>query len=245
VTARRRRILAVLYGVACHGTFLLAVGLMVRGLLTGMASGIGRLSGAPALVSNALLIAQFPLLHSFLLTRRGRGGLARLAPSGLGQTLGPTTFALVAAVQLIATFLLWSPSGVLLWQPTGTVKLLHGAAFVGAWVFLGKALYDAGIGLQTGWIGWIAAWRGERPAYPGLPETGLFARCRQPIYLGFGLTLWTAPVWTLDHLAVALVWGAYCVVGPLLKERRFASIYGKDFAAYRQRVPYLVPRLFS
>jgi len=89
-----------------------------------------------------------------------------------------------------------------------------------------------------------ALWRGERPAFGGLPTTGTFALCRQPIYFGFALTLWTGPVWTIDHLVVALVWSAYCLVGPLAKERRFASHYGGDFARYRARTPYFFPRLF-
>ena len=69
-----------------------------------------------------------------------------------------------------------------------------------------------------------------------------FAACRQPIYLGFALTLWTGPVWTPDRLVLALPWTLYCLVGPLWKERRFAALHGDRFDAYRQRVPYIVPR---
>jgi len=239
----RRRALAFLYGMVCHGLFILAVSVMVRGLLRGMENGLGRLEGTGALIGNAFLLAQFPLLHSLLLGRRGRRVLTRLAPADLGPTLAPTTYALIAALQISITFLLWSPSGILLWRPQGTLEILHRTAFVGAWIFLGKALFDAGLGLQTGWIGWTSAWRGRTLRYPDLPRTGLFARCRQPIYLGFALILWTGPVWTLDHLALALAWSIYCGLGPLHKERSFLAMYGEAFAAYRSRTPYLFPRL--
>ncbi len=245
MSSLRRRSLALAYGATCHGIFAVAVTAMAVGLYTGMQSGFGRLTGPAAVLANALLLAQFPLLHSWLLTRRGRRSLGALAPRELGSTLSPTTYAITASLQIGATFLLWSPSGVVLWQPPGALAALHAAAFVGAWLFLGKALFDAGLGLQTGWLGWTAAWLGRAPRYPSLPRTGLFKRTRQPIYLGFALLLWTGPVWTLDHLAIAFAWTTYCALGPLHKERRFAAIYGQDFEAYAQEVPYMLPRIYS
>lgn len=239
-----RRAIALTYGLLCHGGFLVGVGSMAYGLLTGLASGHGPFTGATALAANLMLVLQFPLLHSFFLARHGRRIFARLAPFGFGRTLAPTIYAIFAAAQIGVTFTFWSPTGVLLWEPEGVPRSLHLAAFGAAWVFLVKALHDAGLGLQTGSIGWMALWRGESPSYPGLPERGLFAACRQPIYLGFALVLWTAPIWTLDHLVLAIVWGTYCVVGPLLKERRFEAAYGAAFASYKARVPYFVPKVF-
>jgi protein-S-isoprenylcysteine O-methyltransferase Ste14 len=239
-----RRLVAILYGAACHGTFLVAVSAMTVGLFCGLSSGLGRLQGPQAILANSLLVLQFPLLHSWLLTRPGRRALAACAPARLGSTLTPTAFAFCAALQIGATFLLWSPSHIVLWAPSGAAFALHLAAFVAAWAFLGKALFDAGLGLQTGSIGWIAAWKGVRPNFPPLPERGLFAACRQPIYLGFALVLWTGPTWTPDHLALALAWSLYCLVGPLHKERRFLATYGEDFQRYRARTPYLLPRIF-
>jgi len=239
----RTRTLALTYGLLCHGSFVVAVSVMGYGLFTGMGSGLGPFHGAAALGANALLVLQFPLLHSLFLTRQGRTWLGRLAPSHMGRSLGPTLYATFASAQLLATFLLWSPSGVLLWRPSGALLGLHLAAFAVAWLFLIKALHDAGLGLQTGWIGWTAAWNGTAPRYPGLPETGLFARCRQPIYLGFALILWTSPTWTLDRLLLASAWGLYCVLGPIHKERRFAVIHGQDFDDYRRRVPYFLPKV--
>lgn len=65
---------------------------------------------------------------------------------------------------------------------------------------------------------------------------------RQPVYLAFSLTLWTGPVWTADHLLIAVVWTIYCVVAPRHKERRYARQYGESFASYRAAVPYWIPR---
>ncbi len=71
---------------------------------------------------------------------------------------------------------------------------------------------------------------------------GLFAACRQPIYLGFALVLWTAPVWSLDWLLLTAPWTVYGVVGPRWKEQRWERLFGERFRAYRATVPYLLPR---
>ena len=241
----RRRAWALAYGIACHGTFALAVSILARQLFVGMEGGMGRLDGALAFAANALLVAQFPLLHSLLLSTRGRPWLSRMAPPGLGRRLGTTTFALISALQIFLTCALWSPMHVVVWSPGETGRVLLVLACAGAWMFLGKALWDAGLGLQTGFIGWSAVWRDREPQYPGLRTHGLFAGCRQPVYLGFALVLWTGPTWTIDHLMIAVGWGAYCFIGPYFKERRCLSFYGSEFETYRRRVPYFVPRLFS
>lgn len=237
----RRRGLAALSGVLCHGTFLVAVTAMFLGLHDGLTAGRGTFTGAAAWAANLALALQFPLVHSFLLTDRGRGWLARAFGARHGSALAPTTYAWSAALQILATFLLWSPSGAVWWQPTGSALLAQRALYGGAWLFLGKALLDGGLGLQTGWIGWTAVWSGRKVRFPALPRAGLFARCRQPIYLGFALTLWTGPVWTPDRLLLAALWSVYCVLGPLKKERRYLRRHGEAFAEYQRTVPYMLP----
>jgi protein-S-isoprenylcysteine O-methyltransferase Ste14 len=237
--------MAVAYGAACHGLFAAAIGAMVLALATGLQGGAGHARGGYALVANGLLLLQFPLLHSALLTRRGRRILIALAPERFGATLAPTTYALIASAQLLAVFTLWTPSGVVWWQAQGVLYWAIQAVNASAWLFVARAIWDASLGLQTGFIGWRAVFTGRPLKYPPFPDWGLFARCRQPIYFGFAMTLWIGPVWTPDHLAIALVWTLYCVIAPLHKEQRYLRIYGEAFAAYRRRVRYLVPSVFS
>ena len=118
-----QRALAWVYGLSCHAAFAAAVALMARGLYTGMQSGGGTLAGASAWAANLLLTLQFPLLHSFLLTRRGRRLLARLAPLRLGERLSTTTYAGIASLQLLLVFTLWSPSGIVLWSAAGGARV--------------------------------------------------------------------------------------------------------------------------
>jgi protein-S-isoprenylcysteine O-methyltransferase Ste14 len=232
---------ALVWGLACHGLFVVAIAWMVVGLHEGLTTGAGGLSGWGALAANALLVLQFPLLHSFLLAGPGRRLLARLVPFGLGRDLAPTSFGIVASLQLLVAFGLWSPSGVVLFAAQGALRPVFEVAFVASWLFLVKALWDAGLSLQTGFVGWSAVLRGRRPAFGAFPQHGLFRACRQPVYLAFATTLWTGPVLSVDRVALALAWSAYCAVGPLLKEGRYRTWYGDAYRAYQARVPYLLP----
>jgi protein-S-isoprenylcysteine O-methyltransferase Ste14 len=234
-----RRLIALSYGALAHSLFLAGVGAMLLNLHEGMCCALGTAHGMAALAANALLVLQFPIVHSLLLRRRGLRALSRLAPAGLGGDLATTTFSGIAALQLILTFLLWSPSGVVWFRPHGAAAVAMNGLYAASWLFLIKALWDAGLPLQTGWMGWTAVLRGRRPEFAPFPTRGLFSVCRQPVYLGFALTLWTGAVWTPDHLALAVAWTIYCLVGPRFKERRYLERYGEEFRKYQTAVPYM------
>ena len=238
---RRQRGTAIALGAANHALFGVGVGCMMLGLYTGMQSGAGPLQGPAAWLANAVLALQFPFLHSYLLTPAGRARLARLAPPGLGRELSTTTYAMAASLQLLVVFGLWSPSGVVWWEPAGALRTAFGLAFGASWLLLAKSMWDAGLDVQSGALGWLSVARGRRPAYGPFPQHGLFRVCRQPVYLAFALTLWTGPAWTPDHLAIALVWAAYCVLGARVKERRYLAAFGAPFRAYQRRVGFWWP----
>lgn len=239
---RRRTVVAVCYGVICHACFILGVASMMIAMYFGMSRSLGTLHGPWRWIANAALLVAFPVMHSVLLHPRGRALLARLAPAGTGATLATTTYATIAGLQVFALFALWSPSGTIWWQARGVALGILISLYAASWLLLGKSMLDAGLSLQTGSLGWTALLRGRKPAYPKMPQTGLFRLTRQPIYVAFALTLWTVPTWTPDQLVVALTLTAYCLVGPLFKEARFRRIHGSAFDTYARGVPYWLPR---
>jgi len=241
---RPQRLVALLYGLACHLAFAAAVGVMMWKLYRGLSGGPS-LPFPQALAWDALLILQFPLIHSLLLTPAGARFLGRLAPLGLGADLKTTTFALVASLQILFALLAWSPLGPVWREFHGPLALFSSTLYLGGWLLLLKSMSDAGLGVQMGYLGWLAVFRNQRPAYPPFRERGSLRYSRHPMYLAYAIILWTGPVWSLDHLLLAGVWSLYCVLAPLHKESRTLRRSGPAYASYRKRVPYFIPRFRS
>lgn len=238
----RRRRLAIVYGLTCHTLFLAAVLSAMLAMYRGMSLGFLFHWGRTAsMFWDAVLLLQFPLLHSFLLSARGKGWLMKLAPQDIARDLTTTLFTIIASVQMLVLYLCWSPIGPTFWQAQGAAKVVLSLAYLSSWLFLGQAMADGGLATQTGFLGWTAVFRGQRPNYPSMPETGLFKHTRHPIYLAFATIVWMVPVWTLDQLILALIFTTYCLLGPLHKEKRFLKRYGQKFRDYQKRVPYFLP----
>lgn len=230
-------------GALCHLVFTMTVFAMMAAMFFGMSRSLGSVPWPEAWIANAFLVLQFPLTHSLLLTGPGRKLLCRLVPGSYGTTLQTTTYAIVASLQLLALFALWTPSGIIWWQAQGSAYWLLCLAYGSSWLMLMKASFDAGVEVQSGALGWMSLVANTRPVFPDMPTRGLFRLVRQPIYVAFALTLWTVPVWTPDQLALAVSLTAYCLLAPRFKERRFKRQFGDRFENYRRQVPYCVPRL--
>ncbi|MEM8878705.1 MAG: isoprenylcysteine carboxylmethyltransferase family protein [Pseudomonadota bacterium] len=240
---RGRIAVAVIYGATCHLIFGAAVLAMISAMFFGMSKSLGQIEAGWSWLANAALLLQFPLAHSVLLSPFGRRLLSKLAPSPYGQTLGTTTYAIIASAQLLLLFALWTPSGVIWWRAEGWAFWLLCTLYAGSWLLLMKASFDAGAEVQSGALGWLSLVQNVQPLFPDMPTTGLFRLIRQPIYVAFALTLWTVPVWTPDQLAIAVTYTAYCLLAPRLKERRFKRMYGERFERYKAQTPYALPSL--
>ena len=238
-----RILVALLAGALCHFLFALAVFAMIVAMFFGMSRSFGQVAWPFGAAVNILLILQFPLVHSVLLTSSGRRLLARLVPGPHGATLSTTTYATIASVQLLALFALWSPSGVVWWEAEGAAFYLLVMCYAASWLLLIKASFDAGAEVQSGALGWMSLVAHAKPVFPDMPVLGLFRLIRQPIYVAFALTLWTVPVWTPDQLLLAICLTGYCILAPMLKERRFSAAYGSRFRTYCSEVPYMIPRI--
>ncbi|UMA65877.1 isoprenylcysteine carboxylmethyltransferase family protein [Roseivivax marinus] len=239
---RTRIAVALAYGALCHLVFAAAILAMVWTLWNGMMTGLGAVPFPYAILVNAALVLQFPLLHSLFLNGRGAKVPGRVLPGPWGKTLAATTYTIFASLQLLALFLLWTPSGIVWWRAEGAALWVVLALHVASWLFLVKSNLDAGAELQSGALGWMSLVQLRDPAWPDMPTRGLFTLIRQPIYVGFTLVLWTVPTWTPDQLAVAAVLTAYCLIAPArLKEPRYLRRFGAQYARYRDAVPYMIP----
>jgi hypothetical protein len=86
-----------------------------------------------------------------------------LAPAVIGSRMATTTYAILASIQVFMLFALWTPSGVIWWRAMGIVLWFMSSLYMAAWLLLLKAIWDAGLTLQTGFLGWWAIANGRAP----------------------------------------------------------------------------------
>ena len=236
------RYLPAAYGLLTLLLFGLAVVLMNFRIYFGLDRNLFEFHLQHPLILDLLLLLQFPLFHSLLLGP-SRKFLFFWSQNQTLKKLSTTTYVFIASIQLLIVFLFWQFIGPTYLEPTGQLYWLFSLAFIFSNFYLAKAMYDAGLGVQLGYAGWIAAATNSKVKYPEMPQKGSFKYCRQPIYLAFFLILWLSPFWTFDKIFLALPWSLYCIFGPLLKEKRFGKIYGDKFNLYKKRVSYFIPSL--
>ena len=112
-TSKTHRATAIAYGIVCHTLFVGGVGAMIVAMFFGMSRSLGRVPTSWSAPTNAMLLVQFAFLHSLLLSPFGATILKRLAPAVIGSRMATTTYAILASIQVLLLFALWTPSGVI------------------------------------------------------------------------------------------------------------------------------------
>jgi methanethiol S-methyltransferase len=84
----------------------------------------------------------------------------------------------------------------------------------------------------------------DAPRYGPSPftECGLYRRIRYPLMAGFVVVFWSAPVITAAHVLFAATATGYILAGIACEEHDLIQSLGDTDAAYRTRVPALIPR---
>jgi len=238
-----KRLIAFAYGIACYGaffvTFLYAVGFLGNiGVPKSIDSGPQRPLAVALLIDGALL-AIFAIQHSVM----ARPWFKRAWTAIVPETVERSTYVLFSSLALALMFYAWEPIGGVIWKTDGALAaIIYGLYVVGLGiVFLSTFLinhFDL-FGLRQVYLYMV----GEKYTQLKFRTPFFYRYVRHPLYVGWLLTFWSAPVMTVAHLFFAIMTTAYILVAIQFEEKDLVTYHGDEYRRYRKQVPMLVPRL--
>ena len=234
--------IAFLYGLAAYlvffGTILYAIG-FVTGLVVPKTIDTGTVVPvAEALIVNLLLMSLFAIQHSVMARRQFKEWWTQYVPKSVERS----TYVLLASLALILLFWQWRPMPAVLWQvtdPTIATAIL-GVSFVG-WLMVFFATFLINHFELFGVHQVVNNLAGREMPAVRFKTPVLYKVVRHPIYLGFIIAFWAAPMMTVGHLLFAAVTTAYIFVGIFLEERDLTELFGDEYRRYCERVSMIVP----
>jgi protein-S-isoprenylcysteine O-methyltransferase Ste14 len=236
------RIGAFLYGLVAYVvffvSFLYAVG-FVEGLLVPKNIDTGTaVPMSEALVVDLLLMSLFAVQHSVMARKSFKRWWTQFVPASIERS----TYVLFASLALLLLFWQWRPLPDVMWQvadPQIAVAIM-GLSFFGFLLVLTSTFlinHFELFGLHQVANNLV----GRDMPEPRFRTPLLYGFVRHPLYLGFIIAFWAAPVMTLGHFLFAAVTTAYIFVGIFLEERDLVEMFGDEYRRYRKTAAMLIP----
>jgi len=236
------RFIALLYGLAAYlvffFTFLYAIG-FVEGLWVPKTIDTGTVAPTTeALIVNLLLMSLFAVQHSVMARRQFKEWWTQYVPKSVERS----TYVLFASLALLLLFWQWRPMPDVMWQVAdpSTAMAITGLSFVG-WLLVLTSTFLINHFELFGVHQVVNNLAGRSMSEPRFKAPVLYKVVRHPIYLGFIIAFWAAPVMTVGHALFAAVTTAYIFVGIWLEERDLTELFGDEYRRYKERVSMLVP----
>ena len=232
-----KRALALLYGVLCYVVFL-AVFLRAIWFVWRMDSLAPTSPWVRALVIDAVLLGLFAVQHSGM----ARQGFKRVWTRIVPQPVERSTYVLIASLVLLAVVEFWQPLPGVVWhvKAPSAVMLLNVLFWFG-WLLLVTCTFLVDhfdlFGLKQVW----RYWRGMPYEPPTFKTPGPYRFVRHPLYLGFLIAFWSAPLMTSGRLFFSVMCTGYILLAIQFEERDLIDFHGEQYKVYRSGVSMIVP----
>ena len=235
------RVTAFVYGVLCYlaflAAFLYAIGFLGNFGVPKPMDSQPVLPFVQALAIDAALLGLFALQHSIMARPWFKAAWTKLVPASVERS----TYVLFSSLALFLLYWKWEPMPGVVWKVesgygTLAVRLLYAAGWLtvlGATFLINH--FDL-FGLRQVWLHLQG-----RPYSPLQFRTPVLYRyVRHPLYVGWLLVFWSAPVMTVAHLVFAVATTAYILVAIQFEERDLLRAH-PEYAEYRRSVPMILP----
>jgi protein-S-isoprenylcysteine O-methyltransferase Ste14 len=163
----------------------------------------------PALAINLTLLALFAVQHSVMARPWFKAAWTRIVPTPVERS----TYVLFSSAALLLLFWKWQPMGGVIWEVNNAYGqlMLESSYLTGVLIVLVTTFllnhFDL-FGLRQVWLNLLG-----RPYTPLTFRTPAPYRIvRHPLYVGWLLMFWSAPLMTSAHLVFALATTAYILI---------------------------------
>jgi len=239
-----KRMVAFVYGIACYGVFfatlLYAIGFLGNfGVPKSIDSGLDG-SIATALLIDGALLGLFALQHSIMARPWFKRIWTRIVPDPVERS----TYVLFSSVALLLLFWQWRPIGGVIWKIESGIAqtIIVGLYATGLLIVLLSTFlinhFDL-FGLRQVYLYLV----GRRYTHLQFRTPYFYRYVRHPLYFGWLLTFWAAPVMTVAHLFFAAMTTVYILLAIRFEEADLIAAHGEEYQRYRRQVPIIVPAL--
>jgi len=237
-----RKLSVALYSTIAYlfflATFVYAVG-FVEALVVPKNIDNGEAAGSfTAVLVDLALLGLFAVQHSVM----ARQGFKRVWTRIVPEEAERSTYVLAASAALALLLWQWRPLPHNVWSVQGAAAhLITACSWLGWSMVLASTFLISHFHLFGLSQGFARLLRRRLPEQQ-FTTPFLYRWLRHPLYAGFILAFWAAPVMSVGHLLFAAATTGYILLGIWLEERDLLAHFGRRYQEYRESVGMLLPR---
>ena len=197
------------------------------------------IAGSPsqAILVDLGLLALFAVQHSVMARPAFKRVWVRVIPKSIERS----TYVLAASLVLIVLIWQWRPILTPIWSVSSAGESVLKATFWLGWALLLFSTFLLNHFELFGLSQVYSHMRSLESPAPVFRTPLLYRVVRHPLYLGFVIAFWSAPVMTGGHLLFSLATTGYILIGIFFEERDLTQLFGDQYRSYRNRVSMLLP----
>lgn len=239
-----KKISIFIYGLSCYLMFLVvfvyAVGFIGNIKVNNSLDALPGIPFMHALMINLGLLTIFAIQHSGM----ARKGFKRWITQYIPKSAERATYVLLSNTVMLIMFYFWEPMGGVIWSTESAyLKTCVLTIYMFGWALVLVSTFLINhfhlFGLQQVWGQLIGI---EIPTSHFVAPS-LYKLVRHPLYVGWIVVVWAAPVMTSAHLVFALMCTAYILIAIQFEEKDLEGEFGDAYKAYKEQVPMIIPSI--